>query len=218
LIVVGLGAVCFTAAAHNDVAQVVGEAAQKTVLAKKIESYEIPLVSAPVVLQVSDEIKLENAIAKSMDKVIEKPIKSEVDTPFSNSTLPANNVTSVEEANVGDADQKSKTTESKVEDGKQYEYVEMSSARVDFTQATCKPAYRKSSIRNEETGTTTLKAYVNKEGGIDKVQILKSSGFRNLDVAVYEKLLDPVCKAQPAKLNGEVVGSVITIEYTWTLH
>lgn len=212
LLVVGLGAVCFTAAAHNDVAQVVGEVTQKAVATKKMESPHIPLASASVAPLVSDEIKLETSI----DKSVEKPSKSFVDAPVSDSSRLVDNVVSLEEGR--EVDQQSKVIESKVTNEKPNEYLEIHSARIDFTQEACKPEYPKNSVRNQESGKTTLKVFVNKEGGIDKVAYVESSGFRALDRAVFEKLMDPACKARPGKLNGNFVDSAINVDYQWVLH
>ncbi|GGW99328.1 TonB family protein [Undibacterium macrobrachii] len=91
-------------------------------------------------------------------------------------------------------------------------------ATVDFVKTGCSPEYPKVSVRNSEHGTTVLAVNVSDSGAIDDVKIFASSGFRGLDQAVASKLRSGTCKANPAKMDGKNVASVINVKYVWKLN
>jgi protein TonB len=73
-------------------------------------------------------------------------------------------------------------------------------AVADFN--TCaRPEYPKSSLRNEETGTTTLQFLIGVTVTGDGFQMQKSSGFRDLDRAAQTALSK--CRFKPATENGQ---------------
>lgn len=78
-----------------------------------------------------------------------------------------------------------------------------------------KPEWPKSSLRNEETGTVTLRLTVAPTGRILDTLVVKSSGFRDLDKAALVGLMR--CKFRPAAINGVPVQSHSYMQYVWTL-
>jgi D-alanyl-D-alanine endopeptidase (penicillin-binding protein 7) len=89
---------------------------------------------------------------------------------------------------------------------------------IDFAKEGCQPEYPRKSLRFEEQGVTRLRVLVDKEGVVEQVEILKSSGFESLDEAVQNKLLSPKCKVKPAMLNGVAVQGAAMVDYKWVLH
>jgi len=87
-------------------------------------------------------------------------------------------------------------------------------AGVDFN--TCsRPEYPKSSLRNEETGTTTILFKIAADGSVQGASIQKSSGFRDLDRAAVAALSK--CRFKPATENGTAVETSQPVQYVWTL-
>ena len=87
-------------------------------------------------------------------------------------------------------------------------------AVVDFN--TCaKPEYPKSSLRNEETGISTILFKIAADGSVQGASIQKSSGFRDLDRAAVTALSK--CKFKPGTENGQPVESQSPVQYVWTL-
>jgi protein TonB len=87
-------------------------------------------------------------------------------------------------------------------------------ALVDFN--TCsKPDYPKSSLRNEETGVSTILFKIAADGSVQGASIQKSSGFRDLDKAAMAALSK--CRFKPATENGQAVESSQPVQYVWTL-
>jgi periplasmic protein TonB len=87
-------------------------------------------------------------------------------------------------------------------------------AVADFN--TCsKPEYPKSSLRNEETGVSTVSFLIGTDGGVKDSRIAKSSGFRDLDKAAQVAL--GKCRFKPATENGAPVESWQPVQYVWTL-
>jgi protein TonB len=78
-----------------------------------------------------------------------------------------------------------------------------------------KPQYPKSSLRNEEQGTVTLRFTVGANGRLLKQQLLRSSGFRDLDRAAQNAL--SLCSFRPASIKGQPVQSALDIQYVWRL-
>jgi protein TonB len=91
------------------------------------------------------------------------------------------------------------------------------SAKIDFQQAGCKPEYPRASLRNEETGTTTLSVVTGADGAVTEVNIIKSSGFRGLDNAVRAQLLSGSCKNKPGTVDGKPQATITTVQYLWSL-
>jgi protein TonB len=87
-------------------------------------------------------------------------------------------------------------------------------AVVDFN--TCsKPEYPKSSLRNEETGVSTILFKIAADGSVQGASIQKSSGFRDLDKAAMAALSK--CRFKAATENGQAVESSQPVQYVWTL-
>jgi len=87
-------------------------------------------------------------------------------------------------------------------------------AVADFN--TCsKPEYPKSSLRNEETGVSTISFLIGADGGVKDSKVTKSSGFRDLDKAAQVAL--GKCRFKPATENGQAIESWQPVQYVWTL-
>jgi protein TonB len=85
---------------------------------------------------------------------------------------------------------------------------------LDFS--TCvKPDYPKSSLRNEETGTVTLRFVVAPTGRIVAAKVERSSGFRNLDLAALNGMSR--CLFRPASIDNKPVQDSALMQYVWTL-
>jgi protein TonB len=81
---------------------------------------------------------------------------------------------------------------------------------------TCaKPEYPKSSLRNEETGTSTISFLIAADGSVKDAKITKSSGFRDLDKAAQTALSK--CRFKPATENGAPVETWQPVAYVWNL-
>jgi protein TonB len=81
---------------------------------------------------------------------------------------------------------------------------------------TCaKPEYPKSSLRNEETGTSTITFLIGIDGSVKDSRIQKSSGFRDLDRAALNALSK--CRFKPAMENGTPVETWSPVAYVWNL-
>jgi protein TonB len=78
-----------------------------------------------------------------------------------------------------------------------------------------KPEYPKSSLRNEETGISTISFLIGTDGRVNDSKITKSSGFRDLDKAAQAAL--GKCRFKPATENGAPVQSWQPVQYVWTL-
>jgi protein TonB len=87
-------------------------------------------------------------------------------------------------------------------------------AVADFN--TCaKPEYPKSSLRNEETGVSTISFLIGADGRVMDSKITKSSGFRDLDKAAQAAL--GKCHFKAATENGAPVQAWQPVQYVWTL-
>jgi D-alanyl-D-alanine endopeptidase (penicillin-binding protein 7) len=89
--------------------------------------------------------------------------------------------------------------------------------KVNFTSHGCAPDYPKESLVKQETGVTRLKVFMASDGRVGKVDILKSSGWPNLDNAVKGKLLAGECKGAIVKFKGVPQATASTVEYVWKL-
>jgi len=89
-----------------------------------------------------------------------------------------------------------------------------SAAVVDFN--TCaKPEFPKASLRNEETGTSTVSFLIGVDGRVIDSKITKSSGFRDLDRAAQSAL--GKCRFKPAMVDGKPEQQWHPVAYVWTL-
>jgi protein TonB len=77
------------------------------------------------------------------------------------------------------------------------------------------PAYPKSAIRNEETGTTTLALLVGTDGRVTSARVDQSSGYRELDRAAVQAL--SLCQFKPATSNGAPEAGWAKLAYVWRL-
>lgn len=90
-------------------------------------------------------------------------------------------------------------------------------AVIDFQQAGCTPEYPRASLRNEETGVTTLSVTTGADGSVTAVNITKSSGFRGLDNAVRSQLLSGSCRNKPGTIDGKPQETTRVVQYVWKL-
>jgi len=80
----------------------------------------------------------------------------------------------------------------------------------------CRPNYPRSSVRNNETGTVFVSARINAEGFVNRVKLVETSGFRDLDRASMIGFLG--CKFKPVLKDGAPVEEAwINLHYVWTL-
>lgn len=87
-------------------------------------------------------------------------------------------------------------------------------AVADFN--TCaKPEYPKASLRNEETGTSTVSFLIGVDGRVVDSKILKSSGFRDLDRAAQNAI--GKCRFKPAMIDGKPQQDWQPVQYVWQL-
>jgi protein TonB len=87
-------------------------------------------------------------------------------------------------------------------------------AVADFN--TCaKPEYPKASLRNEETGISTISFLIGVDGHVMDSKVTKSSGFRDLDKAAQAAL--GKCRFKPATVDGKAVQDWQAVQYGWTL-
>lgn len=89
--------------------------------------------------------------------------------------------------------------------------------RINFANQGCTPEYPKESLAKNEAGVTRLKVLMAADGRVGKVDILKSSGWPNLDNALKGKLLAGECKGQIVKFKGVPQATASTVEYVWKL-
>lgn len=75
--------------------------------------------------------------------------------------------------------------------------------------------YPARSLRNEETGTTTLAFLVGLDGKVVDSRIEKSSGFKDLDNAARAGLSK--CKFKPATVDGKPEQTWSKLQYVWKL-
>lgn len=89
-----------------------------------------------------------------------------------------------------------------------------STARLNFAECV-KPVYPQASLRNEETGTVGMMFLIGKDGLVKEKKIVRSTGFRELDVAALNAI--GMCVFKPATENGEPIESWMPMQYVWTL-
>jgi protein TonB len=78
-----------------------------------------------------------------------------------------------------------------------------------------KPAYPPASQRAEETGTVTLRFYVDEQGHAVKSEVVRSSGHKRLDEAARQGL--GLCKFKPGTVDGKAVPMTAEVQYVWKL-
>lgn len=78
-----------------------------------------------------------------------------------------------------------------------------------------KPEYPRSSARNEEEGTVTLRFIVGADGHLLETRVARSSGFRALDAAAHGSLSK--CRFRPASIDGAPVQTAMYVQYVWSL-
>jgi protein TonB len=78
-----------------------------------------------------------------------------------------------------------------------------------------KPAYPKSSLRNEEQGAVTYRFTIGPNGRLLKQQVIRSSGFRDLDRAGQNALSQ--CTFRPGSINGQPVQFPMDMQYVWRI-
>ena len=82
--------------------------------------------------------------------------------------------------------------------------------------STCtKPDYPRASLRNEETGTVTLRFIIAPTGRIVDAKVVQSSGFRDLDRAALNSMSR--CLFRPASIDNKPVQEPAPMQYVWTL-
>ncbi len=79
----------------------------------------------------------------------------------------------------------------------------------------CKVDYPKSSLMNEEQGTTSINFLVSANGAVLESKLEKTSGFKNLDKAAISALSS--CKFKPGTKDGKPEQGWTRIDYNWTL-
>lgn len=90
-------------------------------------------------------------------------------------------------------------------------------ARIDFSTEGCRPEYPRASLRNEESGTTSLSVITDIDGKISNVEVTKSSGFKGLDEAVVGQLLSGSCINKPGTKDGVPFPTTTRVQYFWSL-
>lgn len=79
----------------------------------------------------------------------------------------------------------------------------------------CKPDYPRASRLNEEQGAVMVAITVDANGDTSNLRIVRSSGFKNLDRATFNVLLD--CPFRPTVIGGKAYRSDRGIIYVWKL-
>ncbi len=77
------------------------------------------------------------------------------------------------------------------------------------------PSYPPESVREGESGLSTLNLLIDSGGTVIDGKVSESSGFYRLDEAALEALRR--CKFNPAKQDGETVKAWVKLEYLWIL-
>lgn len=76
--------------------------------------------------------------------------------------------------------------------------------------------YPSASWRLEEEGTTRVKVFISKDGGVEKSEISKSSGFRRLDEAT-RRLVSNECQFEKLLMGNNSIPFSIELSYTWNM-
>ena len=84
-----------------------------------------------------------------------------------------------------------------------------------FDPKKCSIEYPKTSLMNEEQGTTSASFLVNADGTVAESKIEKSSGFKNLDKALVKGLTS--CKFKPGTKDGAPAQTWTKVDYAFKL-
>ena len=84
-----------------------------------------------------------------------------------------------------------------------------------FDSKTCKADYPKSSLMNEEQGTTSMSFLVAPDGVVVESKLEKTSGFKNLDKAAIKSI--SACKFKPGTKDGAPAQTWTKVDYAWKL-
>jgi periplasmic protein TonB len=84
-----------------------------------------------------------------------------------------------------------------------------------FDPSKCKADYPKTSLMNEEQGTTTMSFLVAADGSVVDSKLEKSSGFKNLDKAALKGI--SACKFKPGTKDGAPAQTWTHVDYAWKL-
>ncbi|MFZ6776118.1 TonB family protein [Undibacterium sp. Ji83W] len=87
--------------------------------------------------------------------------------------------------------------------------------KFSYDFSACYPAYPRSSLRNNESGATSLLFKVGTDGIIDSVKVASSSGFFNLDNAAAQAFQG--CKVKPMQVDGAAVAKNVKIQFIWQI-
>ena len=79
----------------------------------------------------------------------------------------------------------------------------------------CRPAYPPGSMRRGEQGVVKLQFTIGVNGRLVGSRIVKSSGFRDLDMAALTALIH--CTFRPAYRNDVPVQASFMMDYRWAL-
>jgi len=86
---------------------------------------------------------------------------------------------------------------------------------IDAAHNCAKPEYPPASARAEETGTVTLRFFIDEEGHAIKSEVVRSSGHKRLDEAARAAL--SLCKFKPGTVDNKVVPMSGDLQYVWKL-
>lgn len=84
-----------------------------------------------------------------------------------------------------------------------------------FDPKKCSIDYPKSSLMNEEQGTTVASFLVNADGSVAESKLEKSSGHKNLDRALIKGLTS--CKFKPGTKDGAPAQVWTRVDYAFKL-
>jgi protein TonB len=84
-----------------------------------------------------------------------------------------------------------------------------------FDSRSCKADYPKSSLVNEEQGTTSMSFLVSPDGSVVESKLDKTSGFKTLDKAAIKSL--SACKFKPGTKDGAPAQTWTKVDYAWKL-
>jgi protein TonB len=79
-----------------------------------------------------------------------------------------------------------------------------------------KPPYPRLSKKLREEGTVLLRALINPDGSVAKLELLKSSGYERLDTSAYNTVKNS-WKFEPARQNGQPVAEWVNFPVEFTL-
>ncbi|MFZ6657898.1 TonB family protein [Undibacterium sp. TJN19] len=88
-------------------------------------------------------------------------------------------------------------------------------AKISLDVSACYPKYPAYSLRAHETGATSLMFLVKKDGIIDEVKIITSSGSTTLDYAAAQAFQG--CKIKPVIVDGAAVALRSKIKFVWKI-